>query len=299
MEVNFTVLDEPLQKVVAYLDPEEFQSTWLGNKAIYRTRMAMADGGELVILAPGVATFGEDRQIDRLIRKYGYRTTPEIMRLVEQTDDLPQNLSAAAHLIHGSSEGRFTVTYCPGKLSRAEIESVGYRYGDLPPMLRATTRASSATAGTCCPTASESITSASRPWGSGPSRAVGIIRPSRTRGGVWVGALLHFFSVFSASRAPSPSALPQGFIEQHRGRDRDVQAVGRAEHRQPHGGYVIAAPDRGESRRLAAQHDGRRAAVIHLGVRHGGIDPRGNNRERRSRATTPARRRLRFRRPAS
>ena len=136
VEVNFTVLDEPLKKVVAYLDPEEFQSTWLGNKAIYRTRMAMADGGELVILAPGVATFGEDRQIDRLIRKYGYRTTPEIMRLVEQTDDLPQNLSAAAHLIHGSSEGRFTVTYCPGKLSRAEIESVGYRYGDLPAMLR-------------------------------------------------------------------------------------------------------------------------------------------------------------------
>ncbi len=136
VEVNFTVLDEPLQKVVAYLDPDELQSTWLGNKAIYRTRMAMADGGELVILAPGVAIFGEDRQIDRLIRKYGYRTTPEIMRLVEQNDDLRRNLLAAAHLIHGSSEGRFMVTYCPGKLSRAEIESVGYGYGDLSTMLR-------------------------------------------------------------------------------------------------------------------------------------------------------------------
>ena len=135
-EVNVTVLDEPLEKVVVYLDPEEFHSTWLGNKAIYRTRMAIADGGELVVLAPGVATFGEDREIDRLIRKYGYRTTPEIMRLVEQTDDLPKNLSAAAHLIHGSSEGRFTITYCPGKLSREEIESVGYRYAELQPMLR-------------------------------------------------------------------------------------------------------------------------------------------------------------------
>ncbi|MEN6450829.1 MAG: lactate racemase domain-containing protein [Thermoguttaceae bacterium] len=136
VEVNFTLLDEPLKKVVAYLDPEEFQSTWLGNKAIYRTRMAMADGGELVVLAPGVGTFGEDPQIDRLIRKYGYRTTPEIMRFIEQSDDLRGNLSAAAHLIHGSPEGRFTVTYCPGRLSREEIESVGYRYGDLAAMLQ-------------------------------------------------------------------------------------------------------------------------------------------------------------------
>jgi nickel-dependent lactate racemase len=136
VQVNFTILDEPLNKVVVYLDPDEFHSTWLGNKAIYRTRMAIADGGELVVLAPGVATFGEDQEIDRLIRKYGYRTTPEIMRLVEQTEDLPENLSAAAHLIHGSSEERFTITYCPGKLSRKEIESVGYRYAELEPMLR-------------------------------------------------------------------------------------------------------------------------------------------------------------------
>ena len=135
VKVNFTILDEPLKKVVVHLDPEEFHSTWLGNKAIYRTRMAIADGGELVVLAPGVGTFGEDPEIDRLIRKYGYRTTPEIMRFVEQTDDLPKNLSAAAHLIHGSSEGRFTITYCPGKLSREEIESVGYRYAALEPML--------------------------------------------------------------------------------------------------------------------------------------------------------------------
>ena len=135
VEVNFTILEEPPRKVVVWLDPEEFQSTWLGNKAIYRTRMAVADGGELLVLAPGVGTFGEDGEIDRLVRKYGYRTTPEIMRLVEQTDDLPKNLSAAAHMIHGSSEGRFTITYCPGKLSREEIESVGYRYAELPPML--------------------------------------------------------------------------------------------------------------------------------------------------------------------
>jgi hypothetical protein len=129
--VNFTVVPEPLPRVVVHLNAKEFHSTWLGNKSIYRTRMAIADGGSLVVLAPGVKKFGEDPEIDRLIRKYGYRTTPEIMRLMRENADLQGNLSAAAHLIHGSSENRFTVTYCPGGLTRADIEGVGYRYGDL------------------------------------------------------------------------------------------------------------------------------------------------------------------------
>ena len=131
LEVNFQMVDKPLQKFVVYLDPAEFHSTWLGNKAIYRTRMAIADGGELIVLGPAVGTFGEDPQIDKLIRKYGYRTTPEILAAVEQNEDLRDNLSAAAHLIHGSSEGRFSITYCPGKLTRDEIVGVGYQYGDL------------------------------------------------------------------------------------------------------------------------------------------------------------------------
>ena len=131
LAVNFEMVPEPLNKVVVYLDPEEFHSTWLGNKSIYRTRMAIADGGELIVLAPSVRTFGEDPQIDVLIRKYGYRTTPEVLDFVAKNADLRENLSAAAHLIHGSSEGRFKVTYCPGELSRAEIEGVGYQFGDL------------------------------------------------------------------------------------------------------------------------------------------------------------------------
>jgi len=135
LEVNFEMLEAPLDRVVVYLDPSEFKSTWLGNKSIYRTRMAIADGGELTILAPGVKAFGEDGEIDRLIRKHGYVTTPEVLQAIEDGPDLGQNLSAAAHLIHGSSEGRFSVTYCPGHLSQAEIESVNYRYGDLAEML--------------------------------------------------------------------------------------------------------------------------------------------------------------------
>ncbi|HUT29747.1 MAG TPA: lactate racemase domain-containing protein [Sedimentisphaerales bacterium] len=134
LKVNFRMLDEPLRKVVVHLDPCEYKSTWLGNKSIYRTRMAMADSGELVVLAPGVSQFGEDAQIDRLIRKYGYIGTPGILEAVQKSDDLRENLSAAAHLIHGSSEGRFTITYCPGKLSKQEIEAVSFRYAELEQM---------------------------------------------------------------------------------------------------------------------------------------------------------------------
>jgi len=135
LEVNFALLDKPLSKVVVYLEAEEFKSTWLGNKSIYRTRMALADRGELVVLAPGLSSFGEDPEIDRLIRKYGYRTSREILQAVEEHAELQNNLSAAAHLIHGSPEDRFEITYCPGRLSREEIESVHYRYGDLKEMM--------------------------------------------------------------------------------------------------------------------------------------------------------------------
>ncbi len=136
LQVNFEMLEEPLKKVVVYLDPSEFKSTWLGNKAIYRTRMAMADGGELIILAPGLKEFGEDHEIDRLIRKYGYRGTPATLAATKAHAELQHNLSAAAHLIHGSSEGRFNITYCPGHLTREEIEGVGFRYADLPAITR-------------------------------------------------------------------------------------------------------------------------------------------------------------------
>jgi nickel-dependent lactate racemase len=136
LQVNFEMLDAPLKKVVVYLDPSEFKSTWLGNKSIYRTRMAMADGGELIVLAPGLKEFGEDKEIDRLIRKYGYRGTPATLAAVKANAELQNNLSAAAHFIHGSSEGRFNITYCPGQLTRQEIESVNFKYADLKQVTR-------------------------------------------------------------------------------------------------------------------------------------------------------------------
>ncbi|MFN8257550.1 MAG: lactate racemase domain-containing protein [Bacteroidales bacterium] len=135
LKVNFQLLDEPLKKVVVYLDPQEFKSTWLGNKSIYRTRMALADYGELLVLAPGLKEFGEDKEIDRLIRKYGYKTSPEVLEFTRKNTDLQENLSAAAHLIHGSHENRFSVTYCPGHLTKEEIESVNFKYHDLKDML--------------------------------------------------------------------------------------------------------------------------------------------------------------------
>lgn len=135
IKVNIIMLEKPLKKIVVYLEPEEFKSTWLGNKSVYRTRMAIDDRGELIILAPGLKEFGEDKQIDKLIRKYGYLTTPEILKLVDENDDLKNNLSAAAHLIHGSSENRFKITYCPGSITKEEVESVNYNYADLTEML--------------------------------------------------------------------------------------------------------------------------------------------------------------------
>ncbi len=127
-QVNVNLLDREPTKVVVYLDPHEFQSTWLGNKSVYRTRLAIADAGELIVLAPALKEFGEDPQIDKLIRKYGYRGTPATLKAVEENEDLRGNLGAAAHLIHGSSEGRFGITYCPGEgMSLDEVRSVGFQ----------------------------------------------------------------------------------------------------------------------------------------------------------------------------
>ncbi|MCM8530517.1 MAG: lactate racemase domain-containing protein [Lentisphaeraceae bacterium] len=127
--VNLDNVSKPIQKCVVYLDPEEFNSTWLGNKSIYRTRKAMANGGELIVLAPDLHTFGEDPEIDRLIRKYGYLGTDQTLKDVRENEELANNLSAAAHLIHGTSDARFNITYCPGKdVTQEEIESVGYKY---------------------------------------------------------------------------------------------------------------------------------------------------------------------------
>ncbi len=127
-QINLTHMDKRLQKVVVYLDPREFKSTWLGNKAVYRTRMAIADGGDLIVLAPAVAHFGEDEENDKLIRKYGYVGREKVLQLVEENEDLKQNLSVAAHLIHGSSDGRFNITYCTDKLTEEEVRGAAFNY---------------------------------------------------------------------------------------------------------------------------------------------------------------------------
>ena len=125
---NLNLVDEPFDKVVVLLDEQEFKSTWLGNKSVYRTRMAIKDGGELIVLAPGVDKFGEDPGIDKLIRKYGYCGRENVLKLVKEHEDLRQNLSAAAHLIHGSSDGRFSITYCTRLLTKEEVEGVCFGY---------------------------------------------------------------------------------------------------------------------------------------------------------------------------
>ena len=136
LEVNLELLARPIQKAVVFLDPSEFKSTWLCNKSIYRTRMAMADNGELVVLAPGLERFGEDDAVDRLIRKYGYAGTVAVLEAVRTHEDLRMSLMTAAHLIHGSSEGRFRITYCPGGLPKRDVQGVHYNYADLQAMMQ-------------------------------------------------------------------------------------------------------------------------------------------------------------------
>ena len=128
-EKNIDFVETGIKKCVVYLDPSEFHSTWLGNKAVYRTRMAMADGGELIILAPGIVRFGEDDLVDELIRKYGYRGRVRILEEFNKPEnqDLRDNMGAAAHLIHGSSDDRFTITYAVEKISQEEIAGVGFQ----------------------------------------------------------------------------------------------------------------------------------------------------------------------------
>jgi hypothetical protein len=127
--VNVTVVDRPIDRCVVCLDRDEFGSTWVGNKAIYRTRMALAGRGELFVIAPGIRTFGEDATIDALIRRHGYHGTPDVLAAVRQDQALRDNLAAAAHLIHGSTEGRFDVTYCTSEQMPAEaLLRAGYRH---------------------------------------------------------------------------------------------------------------------------------------------------------------------------
>jgi nickel-dependent lactate racemase len=130
-EENITLFDEPVQKIVCVMQGDEFFSTWVSNKSIYRTRMALADGGELVVIAPGLKRFGEQPEVDAFIRKYGYVGTPRIMEQYRKNADMQDLAHAAAHLMHGSSEGRFNVTYAPGHLTRAEIEGVNFGYADI------------------------------------------------------------------------------------------------------------------------------------------------------------------------
>ena len=137
-EKNIDFVEHGIKKCVVYLDPTEFKSTWLGNKSIYRTRMAIADGGELIVLAPGVSKFGEDAQCDKLIRKYGYKgrlhTLEEFNK--PENQDLRDNMGAAAHLIHGSSDDRFTITYAVKDITLEDVEGVSFQAASYDEMVK-------------------------------------------------------------------------------------------------------------------------------------------------------------------
>ena len=72
--------------------------------------------------------YREQKEVDDIIRKFGYCGTKSLLQYWQNEEILQEFAHATAHLIHGSTEGRFTVTYAPGNLSKEEIESVHYTY---------------------------------------------------------------------------------------------------------------------------------------------------------------------------
>ena len=127
---NINYVDKPLNKVVVYMQPEEFRSTWVGNKAIYRTRMAIADGGELLILAPGIATLGEDPTMNQVLNHHGYHTSEEILKIMETPEgkDLCDNRGVASHMILSTSDNRFKITYALKALDAQTIENAKFNW---------------------------------------------------------------------------------------------------------------------------------------------------------------------------
>ncbi len=129
VETNIFDLKAKFNEVIAYLEPKIYRSTWIGNKAIYRSRLLIADNATLRVVAPGVDRFGEDPSIDDTLRRYGYRGY-EAIRQMKVDGALDGNLAAAAHILHSSTFDRFKVEYVAPKLGREEMEAVGFLYGE-------------------------------------------------------------------------------------------------------------------------------------------------------------------------
>lgn len=129
-QVNISLLNKEFKKVVAYLDPEEFKSVWVGNKALLRTQMCIADGGELVILCAGIQSFGENAFTDSFIRKYGYRDPDVLLQMARDSGQLMEYMVPLSQMVISHTNNRFKVTYAAKKITRQEIESVFCNYAD-------------------------------------------------------------------------------------------------------------------------------------------------------------------------
>ncbi len=125
--------------VVAYLPRRQYRSLWLANKAIYRLSDIVATGGELLIIAPGVDRVAEDDAFgDLIVRHGGYMGSAAVERELNQSGrrrrgrhSLSANLAVAAHLIHGSPEERYKVTYATDSLSPELLQRLGYQHRTL------------------------------------------------------------------------------------------------------------------------------------------------------------------------
>lgn len=127
-KVNITHVEKQVKKCVVWMDPHSYHSTWVTNKAIYRTQKMVAEDGEIIVIAPGVCVFGENDLADKAIRKYGYRPREEMLELYQSDPLLRGNMSLAGHLIRSVPSSRTKITYCTNKLTREEIEHANFCY---------------------------------------------------------------------------------------------------------------------------------------------------------------------------
>lgn len=127
-QVNITHVEKPVKKCVVWMDPHSYHSTWVTNKAFYRTMKMVQEGGEIIVIAPGLHVFGENDLADQAIRKYGYRPREEMLELYKSDPLLSGNMSLAGHLIRCVPSLETRLTYCTDQIPQEEIEHAGFHY---------------------------------------------------------------------------------------------------------------------------------------------------------------------------
>lgn len=103
---NVTVVEEGLQRVVAFFPGLRFASLWDVQQLLPRLAMCLADGGELILLAPGIERLAADDAPLAVYRRTGYLGAAELRERQRTDPELGNEPWLATHLLNGSTNGR-------------------------------------------------------------------------------------------------------------------------------------------------------------------------------------------------